>query len=397
MSQVPTAADRAAVLKPSKASGGSALRVVHTVSSLKVGGMEHFVLRIADAMGRNGHQTSIVALQGGALVDEARKLGLRVVVLGGGSKVLRALRGAFAFARLRPDIINAHNETSLHYAALGKRVSGAKVVLTNHGQGMTSYRDPADGEWHATDSIVTVSDAVAQRMDTARLGHKITTIYNGVTFSPAIRSRAQVRKELGIPENRVVGIIVARMDNLKGHDTLIRAAAVLRQRAATAPVTLLIAGDGAERANRESLAKELGLSEKDVRFLGFRSDVPDLLAASDFFTLPSLTEGLPLSILEAMTHRLPTVATPVGGIPELITDGTHGLLTPVNDADALAAAVATLASNPVLRQTLGEAAAERARGEFSFEQMTRRYEALYYRLCHPAMAVAAPEAEKAIS
>jgi glycosyltransferase involved in cell wall biosynthesis len=356
------------------------MRIIHTVSSLKMGGMEHFVLRLAAAQRRDGHAVTVLALQGGPLEREARKRGVRVLVPGGRGKTTRALRAAFTFARLGPHLINAHNQTSLHYAVLGKRVSGAKVVLTNHGQGKGSPRDPGGLEWRLTDAIVTVSRAVAERMDARALGARITTIHNGVEIPAAGRPRTETRAELGLPTERVVGIIAARIDHLKGHDTLLRALALLRKRRMPANLTVLIAGDGVERASREALARELGLGPDEVRFLGFRSDVADLLAASDIFVLPSLTEGLPLSVLEAMAHRLPTVATPVGGIPELITQGGNGLLVPVNHPRALADALATLAANAPLRRCYGEAAFQCVNAEFSFERMVDKYEALYHGL-----------------
>jgi L-malate glycosyltransferase len=346
--------------------------------------MERFVLRIAEAQSRDGHAVSVMAFQGGPLEAEARARGLSVVVLGGVHKAFRAARGAVEFMRLRPNIINAHNQTSLHYAVLGKRVSGAKVVLTNHGQGMGSSRTPGRAEWRQTDSVVTVSEAVARHIaeDEAVPKERITTIYNGVEFQPARRQRAQVRTELGIPEDQVVGIIVARMDDRKGHETLLRAMAILhRETASVTPLTVLMAGDGEQRAKFERLAQEGGLRPDDVRFLGFRDDVPDLLAASDLFLLPSLTEGLPLSLLEAMSHGLPSIATPVGGIPELLTPGRHGILVPAKDTAALADALRSLSGDANLRRSYGQAALQRVRSDFSFSRMTAEYEILYHRLC----------------
>lgn len=349
------------------------MNIVHVVSSLRVGGMEHFVLRVAHAQKQEGHRVTVLALQDGPLHNAARELALEVVVLGGASKIKRVGRALLTYFRLRPDIINAHNETSLQYASLSRRVCAAKIVLTNHGQGSGKPHNPDRKEWRDVAAIVAVSDAVADRMDKATLGDKISTITNGVSFSPAQKTREAVRAELGLSSSDVVGIIVARIDHLKGHDTLLHAAVMLQKKAA--PFILLLAGDGAERNNREQMAQELGL--KNVRFLGFRSDVPDLLAASDFFVLPSLTEGLPLSILEAMSHGLPTVATDVGGIPELITNGQEGFLVPVNDPALLAQAIETVIRNPALRDEIGAKAHRKAETEFSFTRMTRDYETLY--------------------
>jgi glycosyltransferase involved in cell wall biosynthesis len=109
--------------------------------------------------------------------------------------------------------------------------------------------------------------------------------------------------------------------------------------------------------------------------------VPDLLAASDFFILPSLTEGLPLSVLEAMAQSLPVIVTPVGGVPEIVVHNEHGLLVPTNDAEQLSRAISRMILEPDLRSRMGAAAHRRVASDFSFEEMARRYESLYYRLC----------------
>jgi glycosyltransferase involved in cell wall biosynthesis len=148
------------------------------------------------------------------------------------------------------------------------------------------------------------------------------------------------------------------------------------------PLTLLIAGDGEERDRLRSRARNLGLDPARIRFLGHRDDVPDLLGACDLFVLPSHTEGLPLSVLEAMSHGLPVVATAVGGVPEAL--GDTGLLAPARDAGALAERMERLARAPELRRRLGDAARRRALEEFSFASMAARYEALYRALLRRA-------------
>ncbi len=352
------------------------MRIVHLVSSLKVGGMEQFVLRIA-AVQSADHRVTVLALQDGPLREEARGMGLAVHVLGGSQKHLRALRGAALLARLRPDIAHAHNQTSLHYAVLAKRVAGAKVVMTNHGQGMGSPRTPSALEWRDTDSIIAVSQAVADRMRDAGVADKVSVILNGVETKAPMQGRAETRKALGLSAG-VVGLMVARIDGFKGHDALLQALAALKAKGVL--LTVLIAGDGAQRKNMEELAGSLGLNGSHIRFLGFRSDVPDLHEASDFFLLPSLTEGLPLSVLEAMAAGKPVVATRVGGIPELVEDGEHGFLVPVGDNEALTRAIETLVRDANLRERLGRAGLDRVTTDFSFTQMKEKYLSLYGRL-----------------
>jgi glycosyltransferase involved in cell wall biosynthesis len=358
------------------------LRIAHTVSSLQVGGMEQFVLRMAKMQQEQGHEVHVIALTGGPLAEEARKLRVPVRVLSGSHKAVRAAQGLMTMAAIQPDIIHAHNPTSLHYAMMGKLVSGAPVVMTDHGQCMGVARNPSDREWSRTDAVVAVSNAVAKRRGIAAIEGKTSVIPNGVEPTAAHRGRDAVRRELGLPEDRVVAIIAARLVAIKGHETLLRALAELKNsQDPKLSMTLLIAGDGPHREAMEALAGELGLDAEWVRFLGFRLDVPDLLEAADFFVLPSLAEGLPLSVLEAMSHRLPVIATPVDGIPEVVVEGETGLLVPTQAPAALAAAISRMIQDETMRRDFGEAGYQRVHSEFSFEQMVRRYGAVYSDLC----------------
>ncbi len=349
------------------------LRIIHTTSSLKGGGMEHFVLRLAAAQRALGHDAQILALQGGPLEANAERLGIPTIVLGGKSTAGRILRGAAVFGRLRPNLMHSHNPTSLQYGVLGKVVSGARLVFTDH-RGIV--RVPATIEWLLTDAVVAVSRDTA-RQSPASAVVDVSVIYNGVDRPAPKRTRAEVRADLGLGEGPVA-LHVANFLPVKGHDILMRALALVKQRGVC--LTVVTAGDGAERAPIEALASSLGLGPEHVRFLGFRSDVPDLLAAADFFVLPSRMEGLPLAVLEAMSHGLPIVTTRIGGNPEVVTDGEHGLLVPIEDPAALAAALARFAEDPELRRKLGEAGRVRVADEFSFTEMTRKYEAIYDRL-----------------
>jgi glycosyltransferase involved in cell wall biosynthesis len=382
---------------PGTAGARPALRILHLVSSFQVGGMEQFVLRIAAHQRQQGHRVTIMGLRGGPLLDQARHLGVEAVVLEGG-KAGRVARALAAIARRRPVIAHAHNPSSLSYALLAKLSVRARVVMTRHGQEAKSMRRSA--QWRHLDAIVAVSQAVAASMQAkhANLASRVTIIPNGVHLAGGSRPRGEVRAELGLagppspaPASMtgvgplaassgpdIVGIVVARLDRLKGHECLLRALAILRdqQRA----LTMLLVGDGPERVSLEGLAQQLDLGSDRLRFLGYRSDVSDLLSAADLFVLPSLTEGLPLSVLEAMAHALPVVATPVGGIPEVITDGQDGLLVPVNQPEELARVLSELLDDPARRQSLGETGYRHVRDRFSFERMAGEYEELYRRL-----------------
>jgi L-malate glycosyltransferase len=346
------------------------LRIVHLMSSFRGGGMEHFVLRLAAAQRRRGHDASILAFQAGPLREHAERLSIPAAVLSGSNTVTRVIEGGARVARLRPDIIHAHNPTSVHYGVVGKLVSGARLVVTDH-RGI--LRVPATIEWLLTDAVVAVSRDTARICPAAKVTD-VRVIYNGVEPASPKRSRAEVRAELGLG-SEIVAIQVANLLPVKAHDVLVPALARLRDEGTQ--LTMLIVGEGPERPNIEALVKRLELGPERIRLLGFRGDVPDLLGASDFFVLPSRMEGLPLSALEAMAQRLPVVTTKVGGIPEVVFDGEHGFLVPPDAPAELAAAMSKLANQPELRLALGEAARARALGEFSFEHMTQKYDDLY--------------------
>ena len=354
------------------------LRIVHMVSSLQVGGMEQFVLRIANEQLRRGHKVAVIGLQGGPLLEQAQSLGLQAMALNGLRRIPRLIRVTRHLIRLRPDVVHVHNSSPLPYALLSKMRGRARVIMTRHG---LTERIPlaSSRQLRYTDAVVAVSEAAAVALKRSRpdCADKITVIPNGVESAKPLRSRREVRASLGLGDE-LVGVIVARVDNAKGHSTLLRALALLQEQ--DIRLTMLVVGDGPERSRVESLAQHLELGCDRVRFLGFRSDVSDLLGAADLFVLPSLTEGMPISVLEAMAQALPIVATSVGGIPELIAEPHQGILIPVNDPAALSNALIRLASDPLLRCNMGGAACRRAREHFSFEEMARKYEALYMSL-----------------
>ena len=356
--------------------GARPLTIVHTLSSLQFGGMEQFVVRLAATQARRGHRPFVLAIRGGPLEEALREAGVPVWTSPqGAGRMMRFLKGIGTCARTRPDIVHAHNPTSLHYACGVKLLSRAKLVLTDHGQCAGVERTPKHWETKQVDVLVSVSEDVEGRHKPlfAPAG-RYAVIHNGFEFTPPRRSREQVLAELRLPPGPV-GIVVARVEPVKDHETLLRALSLLEK--AGLPVNLLIAGDGSERGRLEALLPDLGVSPERVRFLGFRTDVADLLGAADFFVLSSLQEGLPLAVLEAMGQQLPVVATSVGGVPELVSHRETGLLCPARSPEALAGALRELLQDPALRRRLGQNGARRVEAGFSFARMADRYETLY--------------------
>jgi glycosyltransferase involved in cell wall biosynthesis len=149
---------------------------------------------------------------------------------------------------------------------------------------------------------------------------------------------------------------------------------------------LAIAGRGEEEERLRVLAREEGIAER-VSLLGFRWDVPDILAAADVFVMPSLSEGLPLALVEAMAAALPVVVSDVGGVPEVAVPGKEAILVPPGDPGKLAEGLSMLLLDPAARAVLGAAARERAVRDFSVSTMCAAYERLYWGEAEPRSVV----------
>jgi glycosyltransferase involved in cell wall biosynthesis len=213
----------------------------------------------------------------------------------------------------------------------------------------------------------------------AKIGQRkqYTVIYNGINiamFSKMTQTRQDVRNSLHLTSDSIVCITVGRLVPVKGQIDLINAfPKVVAEHSNT---HLLIVGEGELREELENHVHKLGLSQ-NIHFLGWRSDIPNLLGASDVFVLPSLNEGLGLVLIEAMAQRLPAIATLVGGVPEVVEDGKTGLLVPAQSPDALAQAMNQLISSPTQRAKMGEAGYQRAITVFSIESTVEKTENIY--------------------
>jgi glycosyltransferase involved in cell wall biosynthesis len=284
----------------------------------------------------------------------------------------------------RPAILHTY---LFHANLLGRvlgRLAGVPLVIcserTMQTESKARYRL---NRWTVglADRVVAVSASVADFcIDHVGLpADKLVVIPNGVDLPvepPA--SRQETRAELALsaaegldlpPDAPVIGA-VCRLDPLKGLNFLLQALARL------AGVWLVVVGDGPERDRLVALTVELGLAGR-VCWAGQRRDVSRLLSAFDLFVQPSLHEGLPNAVLEAMAAGLPVVATAVGGTPEAVVDGVTGLLVPPADVEALAQALAGLLADPERRQRLGRAGRQRVAEHFSLAQMVAKTERLY--------------------
>jgi glycosyltransferase involved in cell wall biosynthesis len=205
---------------------------------------------------------------------------------------------------------------------------------------------------------------------------KVRVIYNGVDVNnfQSVHQNFDLRKQLGLSAEDVVLIYVGNLRPVKGHIYLIKA---LKKIVHTHPSTkLLLVGEGEEEQTLRHLAKELDI-EKNVLFLGQRSDVKDLLNIADIGVLTSLSEGMSNALLEYMAMAKPVVATNVGGNKDNVTDGLTGILVPPQDDESLADALIKLAKDSALRQSMGQAGRKRIEDLFHIERTVQQYENIY--------------------
>lgn len=229
------------------------------------------------------------------------------------------------------------------------------------------------------DQIVAVSNAMRAAVESVAAPRRpVAVVPNGAdmrVFHP--RDRVQMRTELGLPADERIVTFVGALTPRKGVDTLVEAMGLLARRPGGAPL-LTIAGIGELRERLEARARELGVAER-IRFVGkiAHDDVPKWMAAGDVFTLPSLSEGLPTVVCEAMACGRAVVATAVDGTPEIVDDGATGLLVPPRDSAALAAALARVLDDDDLRRRFEVEAAERAQRTYTWAANAAQYVRLY--------------------
>jgi glycosyltransferase involved in cell wall biosynthesis len=365
------------------------MRILYAVTGAGFGGAPVHVLHLIEADLNDGHEVGLVTAPEPRIVSEARRLGATVFPNPHFVRRVRLvddIRALWAVVRYirqyDPDIVSAHSTK----AGLAARFAGAilrkPVVFTAHGwafgEGRSGWQRATLALMERLAAVVTakiicVSEydrSIAQRRGIAP-ARKLTLIHNGVEPGPfLIADSERVRAELGLGQNTVVTMI-GRLAPPKDPLTLVAACQLLKGD----PVLLLV-GDGELRGAVEHSVSSLGLG-RSVLLAGERTDIPEVLAASDVFVLSSCKEGLPYTVIEAMVAGLPVVASRVGGVPELVEDGVTGFLVPPRDPRALVGALQKVLDDPGLRSRMGTAGREKAIREFGLAEMVRKTHHVY--------------------
>jgi glycosyltransferase involved in cell wall biosynthesis len=361
--------------------------VVHYTDSTGFGGAEIALLTLLGGLDRSRWRSVLIhhAHPGlRLLVEKARDLGVTTrefQTLPGSRDWRWLLRFGREIRRQEAAVFHAHLVWPLActYGLAAAALFRVPAVVATQ-QLFAPVAAGHDARLHKIVSIgvsryIAVSESLARDLRPYLISNrKVTVIHNAVPKAPFVRAASgALREELthGVP--RPIVLTLARLDRQKGLSYLVEAAARV-------PGALfVVAGDGRQKDSLQAQVRTLGLEDR-VLLLGHRDDVPDLLAACDVFVLPSLFEGLPISVLEAMAAGKPVVATRIGGTDEAVEDGVTGLLVPPRDSDALAGAIRAVLADKSLAKRLGETGQFRVKQEFGSETMVSRTSRLYEEL-----------------
>jgi glycosyltransferase involved in cell wall biosynthesis len=362
------------------------IKIAHLVHDLSVGGAELLAANIARNLRHCFDFVFLCTDREGSLAAQLRAEGFPVHVLNRrpGIDWRCLLRLRRTLNELRFDLLHSHQYTQFFVAAIARRqLRPTPILFTEHGR---HFPDVVSGKrrfgnrllLRKYDRVVGVGEAVREALQTQEglPSRRIEVVYNGVPANVEGTSgeRRTIRRELRLTDENVIVMQVGRLDLLKDHDTALRAFALMH--AADARARLILVGDGPERSHLESTVRELNLNGV-VQFLGTRHDVARLLHTADISFLTSVSEGIPLTLLEAMAAGVPVVATRVGGVGEIVVDELTGMLSPARDQHSLARHLLRLAADPILRSRLGQAGLQRVRERFSLNAMISEYERLY--------------------
>ena len=384
------------------------IRILEFVSAFAIGGTERHVVNLGHALDRSSFDLSFACLKrfGDLLAEiDTRRTPIseyRVKSLFPHKTLREQVRFARDLRRNRTQIVHSYNAYANIFALPAARLAGTPLVVASI-RDTGIYLTPIQNRVQKflcrfADCILVNAEAVRRWLEGQGYpAEKIAVIRNGVDLArfAGRPGNGAVRRSLGLPPRAPLVAVFARLDQNKGLEFFLEAAAIVAARSPSVRFLIVgdrlilkdgaIVGDVERRESLENRARRLGL-EGRVVFTGFRLDVPELLAEVAVSVLPSLSEGLPNAVLESMAAGVPVVATRVGGVPEAVEDGASGILVPPGDGAALARAIGMLLEKPDLARRLGRAGRERAEGSFSLDRMVRRTQGLYVGMLERVMA-----------
>ena len=353
------------------------------------GGGERYLELLFDRCDRARYRALLICPEPGPFVSRMKERGVetRLVHLAPLFNPIALWRLMQLLVRERVTILQTHGARANFYGRIAGRLAGVPVIISTVHNSLKDYevRSFRRGLYRfllrltlpLVHRIICVSDANRWDLidECPAAEARIQTVYNGVDLSaaPSQQARQTVRKELKVLQGPVL-VTIARLTEQKGHRYLLQALPSLLE---TWPqLCCLFVGEGELRDQLYRLAVELAV-ERSCRFIGVREDIADILAAADVVVLPSLSEGFPFVLLEALAMGCPVVASRVNGVPELIEDHKTGLLVPARDSQALTAAIREVLSDPAAASEMGAAGRAVVRERFTVDQMVANTTAIF--------------------
>lgn len=363
------------------------IKVLECIRQGLIGGGESHLLSLVENLDRNLFEPVVLSFTDGPMVERLQKLGIRthVIYTERPFDVTKWRKVRDLLKEEEVDLVHAHGTRASSNTLWAARSLKIPLVYTVHGWSFHNDQSPLVrrlrilGErWITSRAKINISVSASNRQ--SGLDHipglKAMVVNNGIDqlkFSP-LKAFSDVRKELNIPAGAILVLFIARFTAHKQPLALIRA---FRDALPLLPgLHLLMVGDGDEKTAGMQLVRDAGLEDK-VSFQAFRQDVPDVLAAADIFVLPSLWEGLPMGLLEAMAMGKAVIATRVDGTKEVVRTGENGLLVEPGDIPALASALVRLGKDEALRTRFRQGALDTVRQEFNAVNMTKKIEGVY--------------------
>jgi glycosyltransferase involved in cell wall biosynthesis len=359
-------------------------RILHFIGSLETGGTENMLLAyLKNTKNEDLEHIVCTVYDRGAMKEKFETAGVRVVSLNLSSKLLLPL-ALFKFSdilnRLHPDVVHSYLLQENVIARIVCKLTKRKLIC---GKRDTDRYKMFLKVWldRLTLSMtgLNISNSMAGVEELRSYGvpeNKVTFVANGkdVYSLEKTLKKMDAKKKLGFAPQEIILGCVARLYRFKGHEYLLKAMQKIAQE--TPNAKLVLVGDGNMKERLLKLKNELGL-DNSVFFMGERKDVPELLAAMDLFVFPSLREGMPGALMEAMAAGLPVVATDIDGNRELIENGKNGILVPPGDSEAFAEAVNTLLSDPGKMHGLAMSARNTIKEKFSIGLMVKKLDKIY--------------------
>jgi glycosyltransferase involved in cell wall biosynthesis len=370
---------------------------MQVVLSLVPGGTEGLVVEICRRVVADFSVTVCCLDDEGPWAERVRSLGIDVVALkrAAGFRPEIGRRIAQLAEERGVDLLHAHQYSPFVYSWVAARWQRRlKVVYTEHGRLSDA---PPSWKRRAVNPILSKFDGTAiavshdlreYMVDAWFSRDRLSVIHNGIDPGPApsAAERVRARRALGVEDDRLVVATVARLDPVKDLLSMLDAFSIVRQHVPDA--LLVIVGDGPEREAIERRAAQPDLAGA-VQMTGFRSDVRSILPAADIYASSSISEGVSITILEAMAAAVPVVATAVGGTPEVLALETGGMLVPAREPQRLARAVIALAADAARRTAMGADGRRRVETAFTLDRMVGEYARIYQRLVDSSCAVSA--------